>query len=226
VDTATRGTALCRVLAVGVLAVVLGPRAARADEPAGFPEVLSVGASLSTATTGGVQNGRLTVTYTVANRGAAPVEGVLLATTLGTGVSFASATPAADRSGQEVAWSLGTLVGFATATVRLTVEVPDPPPLGIDGGAHAFGTVAGRETTAAAAAATLRAGSVDESLLASTLEANLEDPILAAQAAALGNDPARDPLEPGRERARPGDAAGRPAPHLGHPGALGSTASR
>src|SRR4051812_6744061 len=78
------------------------------DAAPGLPQALVVGRTLSSYTVGGIHNRQETITYTVYNEQADPETGVLLATTLASGVSFASATGAPNRSGQDLAWNLGT----------------------------------------------------------------------------------------------------------------------
>ncbi len=158
-----------------------------ADLP--FPPDLVVGRTLSAYTTESVQNNRVDITYTVYNRQAEPVTGVLVATTLAPGVTFVDASIAPNQNGPELAWSLGTLAAFDRASVTLTVSLADPMPLVLDGGARAFGTLDARRVTDDAPAAALRAGSVPAELLASTPDANIQDPYIQEQAALLDYDP-------------------------------------
>jgi uncharacterized membrane protein len=165
-----------------------------APEPApenGLASVLAVGRTLSSFSVAEIPENRLTITYTVFNQQASTVTGVLLVTRLRPGVTFEAATPSPDRNGRELAWSLGTLSGFAAATVQLTVTLDTPIPLQLDNGARAFGILNARMERASASPAILRADALPQNLLRSTLDANTTDPFILAQAAALGNDPAR-----------------------------------
>ena len=74
-----------------------------------FRAVISVSASLSALTTASVTNNTLTITYSVFNLRGDPINGVLLTTTLQSGVTFQSAVPMPDRSGQQIVFSLGSL---------------------------------------------------------------------------------------------------------------------
>jgi hypothetical protein len=65
--------------------------------------------TLSSYFVGGVQNSQETITYMVYNEQADPETGVLLTTTLQSGVTFVSASQLPDMSGPNLAWSLGTI---------------------------------------------------------------------------------------------------------------------
>jgi hypothetical protein len=156
---------------------------------AGLPPTLVVGRTLSSYTTGGIQNNQETITYTVYNEQADSLTGVLLTDKLQPGVTFQSASPLPDQSGQDLAWSLGTIGGFDRASVTLTVGLPSTVPLQLDRGAQAFATLDGGAVSNATPAAVLRQGSVDPSLLASTPDANTTDPFVQEQAAKLNYDP-------------------------------------
>jgi uncharacterized membrane protein len=158
---------------------------------ASIPPALVVGRTLSSYTTGGIQNNQETITLTVYNEQADPVTGVLLTDTLQPGVTFQSASPLPDQSGQNLAWSLGTIQGFDRASVTLTVSLTNPTPLQLDTGAHAFGTLNAGAVIDDTPAAVLRQGSVDPSLLASTPDANTTDPFVQEEAAKLDYDPQR-----------------------------------
>lgn len=152
---------------------------------------ITVGRTLSSWTTTGVQGDRLQITYSVYNERSDEVSGVLLATTLQPGVSFVTASQSPDRSGQEPAWSLGTIAPFGVASVEVTVALPATVPLQIDAGARAFGTVSADAVADTAPPATLRAGTVPAGLLASTPDANTTDPFVRREAAELDYDPQR-----------------------------------
>src|SRR4051794_19419444 len=156
---------------------------------AGLPPALVVGRTLSSYTTGGIQDSQETITYTVYNEQANPVTGVLLTDTLQPGVTFRSASALPDRDGQKLAWSLGTVQGFDRVSVTLTVSLDNPVPLQLDSGSHAFSTLnagaVGDDTPAAA----LRPGTVPAALLACTPDANTTDTFVQEKAAALDYDP-------------------------------------
>ncbi len=139
---------------------------------------------------GEVQNNQVTITYTAYNEEIDPETGLLLTTTLGPGVTVASASPQPDFSGNHLAWSLGTITGFGRASVTLTVDLAGPSTTQLDTGAHVFATVDAGAVSNSTPAATLRMGNVsDPSLLASTPDANTTDPYIQEEAAKLSYDP-------------------------------------
>lgn len=156
---------------------------------ASLPPDLVVGRTLSAYSTASIANRALDITYTVYNQRADDIAGVLLTTTLQPGVAFTAATQLPDRDGQELAWSLGTLPGYGRASVTVTVSLPDPLPLQIDGGAEAFGTLNAGAVSADTPAATLTTRVLPADLLASTPDANTADPFVQEQAARLRYDP-------------------------------------
>ena len=168
----------------------------------GLPAAIVIGRTLATPSTadtatpspsyfvGEVQNNQETITYTVYNEQADPETGVLLTDTLEPGVTLASASQQPDQSGQNLAWSLGTIQGYDRASVTLTVKLPNPSTLQLDTGAPAFATLDAGAVSATTPAATLQPGNVsDPSLLASTPDANTNDPFIQEEAAALDYDP-------------------------------------
>ncbi|WP_165074533.1 Ig-like domain repeat protein [Paludisphaera rhizosphaerae] len=153
-------------------------------------DVISVGRTLSSWTSAGVQNGQLKIQYTVYNQQPEAVSGVQLSTTLKTGVSYVSATMLPSvRTGQALSWSLGTIAPFGSATVQVTVALASAGVLQIDAGSHAAGVYQGASVADDALPASLRAGSVDPSLLAATPDADSNDPYIQAKAAELNQDP-------------------------------------
>lgn len=152
---------------------------------ANLPPAIVLGRTLSAYTIGGIQNNQETITLTVYNEQSKPVTGVLLTDTLEPGVTLANASQSPDQSGQDLAWSLGTINGFDRASITLTVSLPDPIPLQLDAGAQAFATLDAGMVANSTPAAVLRPGSVDASLLASTPDANITDPFIQEEAAAL-----------------------------------------
>jgi uncharacterized repeat protein (TIGR01451 family) len=80
------------------------------------PDII-VGRTLSSYTTGAIQNNQLSITYTVYNEQANPETGVLLTDTLQPGVTVQSASQLPDQEAQHLAWSLGTIGGFDRASV-------------------------------------------------------------------------------------------------------------
>jgi uncharacterized membrane protein len=157
--------------------------------PAAPLPAIVVSRTLAAYTVADVRNNQETITYTVYNEQAEPVSGVLLTDTLQPGVTFVGASQLPDRSGPNLAWSLGTIAGFDRASITLTVSLASPTPLQLDGGAQAFATLDAGAVSNATPAATLRPGSVDPSLLASTPDANTTDPFVQEQAAKLNYDP-------------------------------------
>jgi Transglutaminase-like superfamily/LVIVD repeat len=156
-----------------------------------FRAVISVGRTLSALTVGAVTNHTLTITYNVFNLRGDPVEGALLTTTLQSGVSFQSASPTPDRSGQQLAFSLGSIPPLGVATAQLTVTLADSSTTNIDNGAIAFAYWKGRSVGATGLAAALRIAPINSGLLQSTVDANTTDPYIQSEAAVLGNDPTR-----------------------------------
>lgn len=152
-------------------------------------DVISVGRVLSAWSTADIQNNELKITYSVYNQQASDVTGTLLTSTLQSGVTFKSATQQPTQNGQDLSWSLGTIPAFGHATVEVTVGLANTPPLQIDGGAHAFGTVDAAAVTDAAPAAKLRTDTIAANLLAATPDANTTDPYVLAKAAQLDYDP-------------------------------------
>lgn len=152
---------------------------------ASLPPPIVLGRTLSSYTIGGIQNNQETITLTVYNEQSKPVTGVLVTDTLEPGVTLANASQLPDQSGQDLAWSLGTINGFDRASITLTVSLPNPIPLQLDVGAQAFATLDAGMVTNSTPAAVLRPGSVDASLLASTPDANITDPFVQEEAAAL-----------------------------------------
>src|SRR5262249_17934937 len=139
---------------------------------------------------GEVQNNQVTITYTVYNEQADPETGVLLTDTLAPGVTMASASQQPDQSGQNLAWSLGTIQGYDRASVRITVNLPSSNTLQLDTGASAYAMLDAGAVSASTPAAVLRPGNVsDPSLLASTVDANTNDPFIQEEAAKLSYDP-------------------------------------
>jgi uncharacterized membrane protein len=156
---------------------------------AGLPPALVVGRTLSAYTTAAIQNNRETITYTVYNEQAAALTGVLLTDTLAPGETFVNPSQLPDQSGQKLAWSLPTIQGFDRASVTITLVLPTPFSAQLDAGAQAFATLDAGAVSNSTPAATLRQGSVDPSLLASTPDANTTDPYIQEEAAKLKYDP-------------------------------------
>jgi uncharacterized membrane protein len=171
--------------------LLIEPLEERVMPDASLPPAIVVGRQLSSYFTGGIQNNQETITYTVYNEQASDVTGVLLTDTLEPGVTFQSASQPPDQSGQNLAWSLGTIAGFDRATVTLTVALgaglAASPQL--DTGAEAFATLNAGAVSNSTPAATVRQGSVDATLLASTPDANTTDPFIQEEAAKLNYDP-------------------------------------
>jgi uncharacterized membrane protein len=153
---------------------------------------------------GEVQNNQVTITITVYNEQANTEKGVLVTDTLAPGVSLVSSdvtldgTTTAqppDQNGQNLAWSLAPIQGYDRESVALTVNLPavldsQPAALPLDTGAHAYAMIDAGAVSASTPAATLQAGNVsDPSLLASTVDADTNDPFIQEEAAKLYYDP-------------------------------------
>lgn len=154
-----------------------------------LPTSIVVGRVPSTYMGDRMQGDRLTITYTVYNEQAGDETGVLLTTTLAPGVAFVGASQQPDRSGQDLAWSLGTIGGYGRASVTLTVSIAGPTALQLDTGARAYATLDAGAVSDSAPPLALRAGAVDASLLASTIDADATDPYIEKKAAELDYDP-------------------------------------
>ena len=169
-----------------------------------LPAAIVIGRTLATPSTadtatparsyfvGEVENNQVTVTFTVYNEQADPETGVLVTDTLAPGVTLASASQPPNQSGQNLAWSLDTIPGNERASVSMTVKLPTPNPSQIDAGAAVSAFLDAGAVTAATRAATLQPGDVsDPSLLASTVDADTNDPFIQEEAAALDYNPAQ-----------------------------------
>jgi len=154
-------------------------------------DVISVGRTLSSWTSTGVQDGQLKIQYTVYNQQPEAVSGIRLSTTLQPGVSYVSATLATAQTGQAMSWSLGTVAPFGSATVEVTVALAGAGVVQVDAGSHVVGVYQGASVADDALPVSLRAGAVDPSLLAATPDANSNDPYIQAKAAELNQDPAQ-----------------------------------
>jgi len=182
----------------------------------GLPAAIVVGRTLATPSTADtftpspsyfvdeVENNQVTITITVYNEQADTETGVLLTDTLEQGVSVVGSSVTLDgtttaqppdQSGQNLAWSLAPIQGYDRESVALTV---DPPALGagqttpfpIDTGAQANAMLDAGAVSASTRAAILQPGNVsDPSLLASTVDADINDPFIQEEAAALNYDP-------------------------------------
>jgi uncharacterized membrane protein len=152
-------------------------------------DVISVGRTVSAWTTTDIVGNELVITYSVYNQQSETVSGVLLTTTLELGVEFVGASVLPDQNGQELAWSLGTLAPFERASVEVTVTFDGAIPLQLDVGAEAFGMMNARAVSDIAPVLALRSDTIDVALLASTPDANADDPFIQAKAAQLDYDP-------------------------------------
>jgi uncharacterized membrane protein len=155
----------------------------------GLPPDLIVGRTQSAYSTADLANHSLSITYTVYNQRAEDISGVLLTTTLQSGVAFQSATSLPDRDGSQLAWSLGIIPAFGRTAVTITVVLPASPPLTIDSGAQASGTLNAGLVTSDTPAVTLTTRLLPNEFLASTPDANTTDPFVQEQAARLRYDP-------------------------------------
>ncbi len=177
----------------------------------GLPAAIVLGRTLATPATadtatpapsyfvGEVENNQLTITFTVYNEQADTENGVLLTDTLEPGVTFLSSsvtldgtttTQLPDQSGQNLAWSLAPIQGYDRESVAVTLSLATPIPLQLDTGALAYATLDAGLVSASTPTATLQPGNVsDPSLLASTVDADTNDPFIQQEAAALDYDP-------------------------------------
>ena len=154
-------------------------------------DVISVGRTLSAWTTADIINNQLKITYSVFNQQAKEVDGVALTTLLQPGVQFVSSTVTAQQNGQQLSWDLGDLAAFGHVSVEVVVTFPGAMPLQIDGGASAIGMVDVTAVDDGANPIVLRTGAIDPALLASTVDANVNDPFIQATAAMYDQDPAQ-----------------------------------
>jgi len=138
----------------------------------------------------------LIVTLTAYNEQADNETCVLLTDTLAPGVTIMSSTVQPDQQGQNLAFSLGTIQGYDRASVTLTLSLPSTIPTQIDTGAQVYATLNAGAVTNSTPAATLRAGSIDPSLLGynptSTdifaFSTDIYDPFVQEEAAKLNYD--------------------------------------
>ncbi len=153
---------------------------------------------------GEVQNNQVTITFTVYNEQSDTETGVLLTDTLEPGVRVVGSsvtldgtttTQPSDQSGQNLAWSLAPIQGYDRESVALTVNLPaigasQTTPFAIDTGADAYAMLDAGSISASTPAATIQPGNVsDPSVLASTVDADTNDPFIQEEAAALDYDP-------------------------------------
>ncbi len=136
-----------------------------------------------------VVNNQVTITYSVYNEQANDETGVLLTDNLQPGITVASASQAFDQSGQSLVFSLGTIPGFNRASVSITLNLPKSTPTQLDDGARVYATLNANAVSNSTPAAVLSTGTVDATLLASTPDANTNDPYIQEQAAKLKYDP-------------------------------------
>jgi large repetitive protein len=178
----------------------------------GLPAAIVVGRTLATSSTaatstpapsyfvGEVEDNQVTETITVYNEAADTETGILVTDTLSPGVTLVSSTVTLDgttttqrpdQSGQNLAISLAPIQGYDRESVALTLDLPAlsasmTGPFAIDSGANAYAMIDAGAVSASTPAATLRPGNVsDPSLLASTVDADTNDPFIQEEAAAL-----------------------------------------
>ncbi len=109
-------------------------------------------------------------------------------------MTLANASPPPTENGQNLAWSLGTIAGFDRASISITVNLPEQiaSPAPVDTGATAYATLDAGTVTASTPAASLQPGNVSNAaILASTVDADTNDPYIQEAAAALDYDPTR-----------------------------------
>jgi len=152
-------------------------------------DVLSVGRTLSSWTTADLLDNQLTIKYTVFGQQDEKIRDVVLTTTLQPGVTFSSATRPTTQSGQQLSWDLGDLAPFGSASVEVVVTLDASLPLQLDAGASARGAVPAGVVSDDALPALLRTGAIDPALLGATVDADPQDPFIAAVAAKYDQDP-------------------------------------
>jgi uncharacterized membrane protein len=167
------------------------PDPAYADDvlDTGFPPQVGIARTVSPVTAAAVQNHRVTLTYTVFNPQKEPLNEVLLSTTLAAGVHVVESSKAADQSGQQLIWSLGSLAPFASSSVVLSLSLDYPLPAVLDDGAQVFANEQSRSFRSRTKPAALRSGSVDQTLLQSTIDADINDSYVLTKAGELNHDP-------------------------------------
>jgi len=179
------------------LRLTFGAHAANAQGIAALAPLIAVGKRVDPLTFAQVQDGQVTITYTVFNLQTTPAQNILLDTQLASGMTFVAGSPQPDQGGQLLQWSLGDLAALGSVTVQVTIQLPAnfQPPLNtlvaLDGGAHVFASIDGVAGRAQAGVASLRTDTVPADSLVSTPDADLSDPFIQAQAAQLGNDQTR-----------------------------------
>ncbi|QEF97962.1 Ubp3 associated protein Bre5 [Stieleria maiorica] len=150
---------------------------------------ITVGRTASSQTMDDINDDRLSITYTAYNATACVVDDVLLTTTLQTGVALDTAEVAPERNGETLAWALGSLAPYGRASVTIEVALSNPVPSQIDGGAAASGSIDGWIVRDSAPPLLLATGPFDPAVLASTPDANTDDPVIQEKAAELDYDP-------------------------------------
>lgn len=168
-----------------------GPPPTAFETPAGLAESITVARQISPARPEDVQDGQVTITYTVFNRTAEILDGILLATTLAPDIAIPSASPEPDRLDQELAWSLGSLEPYASTEVTLALDISSATAIDLDSGAAVYALRGPRPVSASTVPARLVPVGTDASLLECPVDANCTDPYVVAKAAELGNDAAR-----------------------------------
>ena len=104
-------------------------------------------------------------------------------------MTLVSASQQPDQSGQNLAWSLGTIQGDDCASVSITVSLAERDTVAVGHGRQAYATLDAGAVSPSTPAATLQPGNVsDPSLLASTVDADTNDPYIQEEAAALDYD--------------------------------------
>jgi transglutaminase-like putative cysteine protease len=138
-----------------------------------------------------VNGKKLSVRYSVFNYKPETLDNVLLQTTFANGITVTTASPTADSAGNTYRFHLGSLPPAGMATVTVELSLPNTTPSSIDNGAIVSAALDGRAVRAGGAAVRLSSTAVDESLLASTPGADVNDRYVLALAAKLNNDPLR-----------------------------------
>lgn len=161
-----------------------------ADSPEGIPAFVSVSATTTPHSVPLVQNGQVTIFYTVANVTDEELRGALLATTLSAGVSFTSSSLPVDREGNEILWQVGTLPAFGSGVLEVRVDAGSSPVVNLDDGAEVYASLDSLEVNVKGKVASLHTQAIDESLLQATIDADSKDHFIVAKAGALKNNAA------------------------------------
>lgn len=129
-------------------------------------------------------DGSVNVVIDVVNQGPGALENAIIDIDL---PPSADATPLAARHGARKVWPVGGLQDGDRYTVSFTIPAGDVPTDGVS--ATLRGVVSGKANTWSSRALKMEPATFPVALLQATADADPADPVVAHQAAALGNDP-------------------------------------